>query len=269
MFQENKNHKQDSFYSLKNFLTHKLWEQLSNSWAATFYQEVFCRIAEKLFADLYSDKDSRPNVPVNVLVALEILKSGYGWSDEELHEQAKYNLQVRLALGLHNLNEDIFTERTIYNFRRRVRKYAKDTGVNLMQKVFEQITDAQLEELALSTGWQRMDSTQVLSNLARMTRLELMVSVLQAVHKQLGESDQRQVEKRWEPYLEGRPHQVCFKIPARETKDHLLTIGKELDRLEKKLRENAQKSEKNTTRTPKTPNNARHTCKNGMPKPNG
>lgn len=242
MFQENKDHKQESFYSLKNFLTPKLWEQLSNSWAATFYQEVFCRIDEKLFANLYSDKDSRPNVPVNVLVSLEILKSGFGWSDEELHEQAKYNLQVRLALGLHNLNEDIFTERTIYNFRRRIREYAKETGINLMQKVFEQITDAQLEELALSTGWQRMDSTQMLSNLARMTRLELMVSVLQTVYKRLDETNQKLVEKRWEPYLEGRPHQVCFKIPTRETKDHLLTIGRELDRLEKKLSESAQES---------------------------
>ncbi|MBW1947653.1 MAG: transposase, partial [Deltaproteobacteria bacterium] len=243
MFRENKDHKQESFYSLKSFLTPKLWEQLSNSWAATFYQEVFSRIDEKLFADLYSEKDSRPNVPVNVLVSLEILKSGYGWSDEELYEQAKYNLQVRLALGLHNLNEDIFTERTIYNFRKRVREYAKETGVNLMQKVFEQITDAQLEELALETGWQRMDSTQVLSNLARMTRLELMVSVLQAVHKQLGESDQKIYEERWEPYLEGRPHQVCFKIPTRETKEHLVTIGHELDRLEAELAESAPESE--------------------------
>lgn len=243
MFQENKDHKQESFYSLKNFLTPKLWEQLSSSWAATFYQEVFCRIDEKLFADLYSDKDSRPNVPVNVLVALEILKSGFGWSDEELYEQAKYNLQVRLALGLHNLNEDIFTERTIYNFRRRVREYAKGNGINLMQKVFEQITDAQLEAIALETGWQRMDSTQVLSNLARMTRLELMVSVLQAVHKQLEESDQKRVEKRWAPYLEGRPHQVCFKIPTGETKEHLVTIGQELDRLEAELAERAPESE--------------------------
>ncbi len=243
MFRENGDHKQQSFFSLKNFLTPKLWERLSNSWAGTFYQEVFCRIDEKIFALLYSDKDSRPNVPINVLVALEILKSGYGWSDEELYEQAMYNLQIRLALGLHNLTEDIFTERTIYNFRKRVREYAKETGVNLMQKVFEQITDAQLEAIALETGWQRMDSTQVLSNLARMTRLELMVAVLQAVHKQLGESDQKIYEERWEPYLEGRPHQVCFKIPTGETKDHLVTIGYELDRLEAELAESAPESE--------------------------
>jgi len=243
MFRENEEHKQQSFFSVENLLPKKLWEKLSNSWAGTFYQEVFCRIDETIFASLYSDKDSRPNVPVNVLVALEIVKSGYGWSDEELYEQTTYNLQVRLALGLHNLTEDIFTERTIYNFRRRVREYAEETGINLMQKVFEQITDAQLEAVALETGWQRMDSTQVLSNLARMTRLELMVSVLQTVHKQLRESDQKRVEKRWEPYLEGRPHQVCFSIPTGETKNHLLTIGRELDRLEAELAEAAPESE--------------------------
>jgi hypothetical protein len=172
MFRKNEGHKQQSFFSVQNFLPQKTWEELLNTWAWTFYQEVFSRLDETIFAPLYSEKDSRPNVPVNVLVCLEILKSGFGWSDEELHEQAKYNLQIRLALGLHNLKEEIFTERTIYNFRRRVREYAAETGVNLIQKAFEQITDAQLEELCLETGWQRMDSTQVLSNLARMTRLE-------------------------------------------------------------------------------------------------
>jgi hypothetical protein len=31
-----------------------------------------------------SDLPSRPNVPVNVLIGLDALKAGYGWSDEEL-----------------------------------------------------------------------------------------------------------------------------------------------------------------------------------------
>lgn len=170
MIRENEEHKQESLFNVKNLLPEKMWEKLSNSWARTFYQAVYCDIDETVFASLYSDKDSRPNVPVNVLVAIEILKSGYGWSDEELYEQAMYNLQVRLALGLHNLTEDIFTERTICNSRRQVRDYTEETSINLMQKVFEQIPDAQLEAIALETGWQRIDSTQVMSNLARMPR---------------------------------------------------------------------------------------------------
>ena len=37
------------------------------------------------FSVLYSAAGSQPNVPGNVLVGLEALKSGYGWSDEELY----------------------------------------------------------------------------------------------------------------------------------------------------------------------------------------
>lgn len=54
---------------------------------------------EEPFSVLYADLPSRPNVPVNVLVGLEYLKAGFGWSDEEMYEAFLYNLQVRYALG--------------------------------------------------------------------------------------------------------------------------------------------------------------------------
>jgi len=243
MFRENEEHRQQSFFSGEHLLPDKLQEKLLCSWAETFYQELFCRIDEAIFARLYSDEASRPNIPVNVLMGLEILKSGYGWSDEELHEQVCFNLQVRHALGLHDLRHEIFTLRTLYNFRRRVREYAEETSINLIQKVFEQVTDEQLETVALATGWQRMDSTQVLSNLAQMTRLELLVAVLQAVHRQLPEAAQQRWAGRWAQYLEGRPHQVCYKIPTAEVQVHLLTIGRELCAIEMELAHQAPESE--------------------------
>jgi hypothetical protein len=242
MFRKNEEHGQQSLFSGEHLLPEKLREKLLCSWAETFYQELFCRIEEAMFAPLYSDEASRPNTPVNVLMGLEILKSGYGWSDEELHEQVCFNLQVRHALGLHDLRNEIFTLRTLYNFRRRVREYAEETTINLIQKVFEQVTDEQLEAVALATGWQRMDSTQVLSNLAQMTRLELLVAVLQATHRQLPQAAQQRWADRWVRYLEGRPHQVCYKIPAAEVEAHLLTIGRELCAIEEELAQQAPES---------------------------
>jgi hypothetical protein len=243
MFRENEHHRQQSFFSSEHLLPDTLRDRLLSSWAETFYQEVFCRLDETIFAPLYSREASRPNVPVNVLVGLEILKSGFGWSDEELYEQASFNLQVRHALGLHDLRNEMFTQRTQYNFRRRVREYAAETGINLMQKVFEQVTDEQLEVVALATGWQRMDSTQVLSNLARMTRLEFLVAVMQVVHEQLPQPAQERWGARWASYLEGRPHQVCYKIPAAEVKDHLALIGEELYAVEAELADQAPERE--------------------------
>jgi len=81
---------------------------LKNSWADTFYQEFFYRIEEEPFAVLYSEKASRPNVPVNVLVGLEALKAGFGWSDQELYERFCYDLQVRYALGYDRLGDGDF-----------------------------------------------------------------------------------------------------------------------------------------------------------------
>jgi hypothetical protein len=243
MFRKNEQHRQQSFFSGLNLLPDKLQERLLMSWAETFYRELFCRIDEEMFAPLYSEEASRPNVPVNVLMGLEVLKSGFGWSDEELHEQVCFNLQVRHALGLRDLRSAIFTLRTLYNFRRRVREYEEESGVNLFQKAFEQVTDEQLERVKLATGWQRMDSTQVLSNLKNMTRLELLVAVLQAVHKQLPESMKDHWGQRWTRYMEKRAHQVCYRIAADEVEDHLVVIGQELCGVGAALTEQARESE--------------------------
>jgi hypothetical protein len=66
-------------------LSESVKRQLENSWAHVFYQEYFCRLDETVFSFLYSNKKSRPNTPVNILVGFETLKSGFGLSDEKLY----------------------------------------------------------------------------------------------------------------------------------------------------------------------------------------
>ena len=87
---------------------------------------------EDIFAVLYSDKASRPNAPINVLVGLEVLKSGFGWSDAQLEEQLAYNVQVRYALGYRDLSEGHVELRTVYNFRARIVHHMQTTGENLL-----------------------------------------------------------------------------------------------------------------------------------------
>jgi len=242
MFRKNEEHRQESFFSGLCLLPERLQQKLLISWAETFYQELFCRIDEEIFRPLYSDEASRPNTPVNVLLGVEILKSGYGWSDEELHEHVCFDLQTRHALGSDDLRDEVFSLRTLYNFRRRVRAYAEEHGVNLIQRAFEQVTDEQLQAVNVATGWQRMDSTQVLSNLAKASRLELLVAVLQAVHQQLPEAMKEPWAERWASYVEKRPHQVCYRIAVDEVPDHLETIGQELCAVDAALAEEAPES---------------------------
>jgi hypothetical protein len=233
MFRQNEEHRQQSFFSGENLLPEKLGTRLRKSWAETFYREVFCRIDETLFAPLFSEEASRPNSPINVLMGSEILKSGFGWSDEELHDQVCFNLQVRYALGLRDLGAQVFSLRTLYYFR----------GINRVQQVLDQVTDAQLETVKIATGWQRMDSTQVLSNLIKMTRLQLLVAVLQKVYQGLPAPMQEQWAERLQFYLERRPHGVCQRVAAAEVDDHLVAIGEALCSIEAELARQVREGE--------------------------
>jgi len=225
MFRKNKKHQQSSLFDSQFLLPPKLRRQLKASWAHTFYHEVFVRIPEEPFAELYSEEDSRPNAPVNVLIGAEMLKTGFGWSDAELEENIHFDLLVRYALGMNNLNEEVPVLRTLYNFRRRVREYAQETGINLYQETFNAITDAQLEVLELKTGWQRMDSTQLMSNIAQMSRLGLVLSVFQKGVSALPGKKRAKWNRDYEAYLQPKPQNFCYRVKREEVEGHLVQVG--------------------------------------------
>jgi hypothetical protein len=232
MFRKNKRTQQPLLMTDLAQLPARSRKVLEKSWAATFRQEVFQRIDESPFAVLYDDHPSRPNEPVNVFVALDILKHWRGWSDEELYEHFLFDLQVRYAVGCDRLDESNFDLRTLYYFRQRVSAYGLKTGQNLFQTVFQQLTDQQLEKLALKTGLQRMDSTQLASHIADLSRLELLVRLLQRLHKLLSAADQTQYADLFAPYLREGAGQYVYRIKGKdETRAQLQQTGEQLHRL--------------------------------------
>ena len=159
MFKENRRHMQIPLTSHVDEMPPKLRKGLENSWAGVFYRDFFCRLDETPFSVLYVDIPSRPNTPINELVGLEFLKAGNGWTDEELYDNYYYDTQVRYALGYRQLGEGDFELRSLYYFRERLSRHMQETGVNLLDKAFEQVTDTQIEAYRVKTGTQRMDST--------------------------------------------------------------------------------------------------------------
>lgn len=231
MYRKNEQHKQQPLFSILDDLPSKQRERLETSWAVTFYTEFFSRIDEDIFAVLYSESASRPNTPINVLVGLEVLKSGFGWSDAQLEEQLAYNIQVRYALGYRDLWTGHVELRTIYNFRRRVTDYMRDTGINLLDQVFEQVTDEQLEAFALKTNKLRVDSTFVGSNIRDMSRLQLLVEVLQRVWRMLSELDQVRYADLFAAYVKKTSGQYTYHIESGQVDQHLDQIGQVIQRL--------------------------------------
>ena len=231
MFRKNVRHLQIPLTSHVDELPTPLRERLQNSWAETFYREFFCRLDEQAFAVLYADQPSRPNVPVNVLVGLEFLKAANGWSDEEMYNEFCYNVQVRYALGYRHLGEGYFDLRTLYYFRERLARHMQETGENLLEQAFEQVTDEQLRAFSLKTGKQRMDSTLLASNIRQMGRVQLLVTVLQRVWRMLSEEDQQRYADLFAPYLKKHAGQYVYRLKKEDLPVHLQRIGEAMRRL--------------------------------------
>lgn len=231
MFKKNQRHLQIPLTSNVDELPEKLRKRLENSWASTFYREIYCRIDEAAFAILYADCPSRPNVPVNNLVALEFLKAGNGWTDEELYDHYCYDIQVRFALGYRQLGEGDFELRTLYYFRERLSDYMQKEGINLLNQAFEDITDEQLKAFSVKTNQQRMDSVQLASNIREMGRVQLLVEVLQRVERMLNETDRLRYAESFAPYLKGHAGHYVYRMKGEEVSPHLQRIGEFMQQL--------------------------------------
>ena len=226
MFRKNTKHLQPAIISAASELPEKQRKRLEASWAGTFYHEFFNRIDEEPFAVLYSDKASRPNIPVNVLIGLEALKAGFGLSDEELYARYSYDLQVRYALGYDRLGDGDFEIRTLYYFRERLSRYNAEHGINLLEKAFEDVTDQQITALKVRTGMQRMDSTQIASNIVSANRLQLLVESLIRLERILSEADKEKIADRLAPFTSDSAGHYTYRIKGKQAvSEHMQHIG--------------------------------------------
>jgi hypothetical protein len=145
-------------------------------------------------------------------------------------------MQVRYALGYDEFVKGNFELRTLYNFRQRLSRYMQETGINLLEKAFEQVTDQQIAAFQIKTNLQRMDSTQIASNIRTMSRLQLLVEVLQRVHRMLTEEEQGHYAEVFAPYIQGHAGQYVYHLKGQDTNEHLQKIGEVMQRLLVELR---------------------------------
>lgn len=225
MFRENHRHEQGNFFNTVGQLPCGVKKMMAKSWAPGFRELVFKKIDERRYTELYSDVDSRPNFPVNIWVGLEIIKGMFDYTDEELLEQFHFNLLTAYALGLEILGEVTLAERTIYYNRKRLLEYEAQTGRNLLEEEFQAMTDDALEELELNAKTQRMDSSFVGSFIKQMSRLELVVKVLQNFYRDLCEAEQSRWTSRLSQYVDDEAKHIGYHLKRAGVDDHLQKVG--------------------------------------------
>jgi hypothetical protein len=177
----------DAFTSVPTMLDRLAFKQYSDQshWHNQFREQVVMRIDESIFKVLYNTTTGAPNASVRTLVGMMILKESFIWSDSQLFEQCRFNLLVRSSLGLFNINDPLPVESTYYLLRQRIYDHEKQSGEDLMGKVFDNITTQQVKEFNVDGRSIRMDSKLIGSNIAFFSRYEIIHHTLCMFFKSL------------------------------------------------------------------------------------
>jgi hypothetical protein len=225
MFKKNTNHVQKSLFGLFNTLPSTLQKEAKESSQYCFYNLIFCNIPEDIFAKLYSDKKSRPNAPINAMVSALILMQRNNWTYEQLFESIKFNILTKFALGLDALDDIPFCSASLFNFQNRISDHFNKTGENLLEQVFDQLTEDQLKTLKLKTHIQRTDSFMAASNIRNYSRLQLLIEMVIRIYRVLSDEDKQRFFEKFQAYINKSSGQYIYHLHAADLPHELEKIG--------------------------------------------
>lgn len=225
MFKKNVKHLQSDLFGLLDSLPKLSQKTAKESQEYQFYKLIFSNIDEEIFSVLYSDVKSRPNSPINAMVSALILQSRKAWTYEQLFDSIRFHILVRLALGLDNLHEMPFSVATLFNFQNRLNDHFVKTGINLLEQVFDSLTQRQLRALKLKTNIQRTDSFLAASNIRSYSRLQLLIEILIRLYRILSDEDKEKFQQQFKPYVEKTSGQYIYTLKGSDLPHELEKIG--------------------------------------------
>jgi hypothetical protein len=221
-----KSNSQPELFSFALDLSKRQRDLLDKSKEKWFYNLIFSSIDEGSFKPLYSEKASRPNVAVNILVSALILKELKGISYDELMESMMFDMRFKTALGLVSIEEEPFSRATLFNFQNRILDYEQQTGINLIEQVFDNLSSQQIKQLKLKADIQRTDSTLVSSNIRKYSRIQLLIEVLIRLERILDKTDKCQIAEQLQAYLRAGSEKYIYALQSNELPRELEKLGK-------------------------------------------
>ena len=147
----------DSFLNL----TERERKALEKSWAHIFSEDIFPVIDEKRFSVLYSEKGSRPNTPVNVIVGALIIKELFDYSDDELVENLMLDLHLQYALHTTSFSEQPLSDKTLSRFRKRCYDYERLYNQDLYHDCVKDLSQSIQRIMKINGRVRRMDSMMI------------------------------------------------------------------------------------------------------------
>lgn len=218
---------QMSFLDSYSNLTEREKKLLEKSWAKPFADHIFPKIDETPYAVLYSDKDSRPNTPVNVQIGALIIKEFMGLSDDELLAALIFDIRFQYALHTTSCIEQPMSDRTLGRFRERCSTYERETGIDLLHNTITSLSREMAEMMKIDHSLKRMDSLMVASNIKRMSRLELLYTCVANLAKEVLKRGDGLPEEFIHYTQADDRNRVIYHNRSEETSDKITTVLKD------------------------------------------
>ena len=157
---------------------------LKHSWAEIIKARILPYLGnlEQEFARFFHSRMGRPIKYISLLIVVHIFKDLYDWTDEELLEHVKFDKRFEYAFDL-PYNELVLSQKTLHNFRTLL------NNEKMVQTVFDRATKYIADIFNIDVSEQRLDSTHIVSNMARLSRLGLFVRVIENLLNKLKKID--------------------------------------------------------------------------------
>ena len=223
----------DIFGNLTSFLSGPRLKKYESpeEWHNLFRKQITAEIDESIFACLFDKDNGRPNAPIRQIISMMILKEGHGWSDRELFENINFNLLVRSSIGLYNLNDTAPCEATYYNLRRAIYIYQIEKGIDLIGELFSKLTKKEAISFDVNGKNLRMDSTLMGSNIAKNSRLQLILNVISVFYNDIKNQDSLLLKltsediKLLDSLIKQKSGQLVYRLNSQEREDLLIQLG--------------------------------------------
>lgn len=224
---------QISMFDSFNTLTPREQKALENSWAKVFAEEVFPAIDESRFSVLYSNKASRPNTPVNVIVGSLLLKELFDLSDDEVEENLLLDPRFQYALHTTSFDEQPISDKTLSRFRARCYDYEQLHGVDLYHDCVAELGSLTAKLMKIDGRIRRMDSLMVEANIRKLSRMELIYRCISKLAVYLHKNGRDDLLKGLEHYYDPEDYnRVIYHSRSTEADGRIAELLRDADELQ-------------------------------------
>jgi bifunctional DNA-binding transcriptional regulator/antitoxin component of YhaV-PrlF toxin-antitoxin module len=142
---------------------------LRRGWQGIFQRTILRLLREpaERLGSHFDERQGRPTKELYALSGLLIIAEFKNWTIDDAAAAWSFHADVQFALNLPR-DGQYLCPRTIDSYRRLLREDVQ------VQEIFTTVTSALVEELELDIRKQRLDSTHVLSAMARLGRVQLL-----------------------------------------------------------------------------------------------